>query len=163
MLSQRQDSAPALVCLLPQVQTPSSGSTRLPACGSQRCWCVKSCCGWAPVQGWCSPCPPHPVPSAVHGHLSALLASARDTLAMSASWPRSSFQTASTCSSQLHHLPQIQVGLHILCQSRDLGFGFRVPLCPARGGLRGRENVTQMWKWRILQEVGYRKPKLKIY
>lgn len=82
---QRQDSAPTLVCLLPQVQTPSSGSTRLPACGSQRCWCVKSCCGWAPVQGWCS-LPLTQYHQLSTGHLSALLASARDTLAMSASW-----------------------------------------------------------------------------
>lgn len=57
-----------------QAQMPSSGSTRLPACGSQRCWYVKSCCGWAPVLVSCSPCPPLPVLSAAHGHLSALLA-----------------------------------------------------------------------------------------
>lgn len=87
---------------------PSSGSTRLPVCESQRCWCVRSCCGWAPVLVLSSPCPPRPVLSAAHGHHSAPQALARDTPATSASWPQSSCQMASTCSAQPHHLPQTQ-------------------------------------------------------
>uniref|UniRef100_A0A8D2GGG2 Rho guanine nucleotide exchange factor 17 n=1 Tax=Theropithecus gelada TaxID=9565 RepID=A0A8D2GGG2_THEGE len=91
-----------------EARMPSSGSTRLPVCESQRCWCVRSCCGWAPVLVLSSPCPPRPVLSAAHGRHSAPQALARDTPATSASWPQSSCQMASTCSAQPHHLPQTQ-------------------------------------------------------
>lgn len=78
----------------------------------------------------CSQCPPHLALSAALEHPSALLASARDTLAMFVSWPQSSYQMALTCSARLHHLPQTQVGWHNIPGILD--FKVRSPHCPYR-------------------------------
>lgn len=140
---------------------PSSGSTRLPACGSRRCWCVKSCCGWARAPVSCSPCPPHPVPSAARGCLSALPAWARDTLATCASWLRSSCQMGSTCSARRHRLPQTQVGWHILPHPRGPGLPVEDSPLPCREMfLRGRGNVEQSWEQRVIQKIVLGNPKV---